>query len=242
MADALKARLEKLAELRKLKDEAIQENRKELYAEHQRSKTNPREETKRERKRNEAEKLLARQEAEKKGEDWQRKNFWDISIEDAEKWEEKQEKKASRANTGFTDYNQVAQKKYERLINEFKPNLTAYKEQKAAALASASLVTTEDGKNVASVDVEGNFFRDANSLSYATVDQTPSREAVDRVVQDVHKQIIQRENYSRKRAARDDDDITYINERNRRFNEKISRFYDAYTREIRENFERGTAL
>ncbi|CAG8811173.1 6378_t:CDS:1, partial [Racocetra fulgida] len=47
-----------------------------------------------------------------------------------------------------------------------------------------------------------------------------------------------REKFSRQKTINEDDDITYINERNRRFNEKIGRFYDKYTREIKENFER----
>lgn len=38
------------------------------------------------------------------------------------------------------------------------------------------------------------------------------------------------------------DDISWINEKNRVFNQKIARFYDKYTKEIRENLERGTAL
>ena len=67
--------------------------------------------------------------------------------------------------------------------------------------------------------------------------------------------------FSRKRANEDEGDITYINERNRVFNKKVShsspyrlgalasplltqiaRFYDKYTTEIRASFERGTAL
>eukprot|EP00871_Galdieria_phlegrea_P004224 jgi/Galph1/4802/GphlegSOOS_G3455.1 len=37
-------------------------------------------------------------------------------------------------------------------------------------------------------------------------------------------------------------DISFINERNRRFNDKIARSFDEYTAEIRQNLERGTAL
>ncbi|KAL3823640.1 hypothetical protein ACHAXA_005621 [Cyclostephanos tholiformis] len=37
-------------------------------------------------------------------------------------------------------------------------------------------------------------------------------------------------------------DVTSINERNKRFNEKISRNFDKHTAEIRQNLERGTAL
>jgi pre-mRNA-splicing factor SYF2 len=36
--------------------------------------------------------------------------------------------------------------------------------------------------------------------------------------------------------------ITYVNERNKVFNEKIARAFDKYTTEIRANLERGTAL
>jgi len=37
-------------------------------------------------------------------------------------------------------------------------------------------------------------------------------------------------------------DVSYVNQRNKRFNEKIGRTYDKYTAEIRQNLERGTAL
>ena len=40
----------------------------------------------------------------------------------------------------------------------------------------------------------------------------------------------------------EDKDITYINERNRKFNEKIDRSYSKYTQEIKQNLERGTAI
>jgi len=38
------------------------------------------------------------------------------------------------------------------------------------------------------------------------------------------------------------EDVSYVNKRNKRFNEKISRNFDKYTAEIRQNLERGTAL
>lgn len=37
-------------------------------------------------------------------------------------------------------------------------------------------------------------------------------------------------------------DVSYINKRNKHFNEKINRNYDKHTAEIRQNLERGTAL
>ncbi|CAG8492907.1 6949_t:CDS:2 [Acaulospora morrowiae] len=239
--EKMKSRFEHLQKLRSRKDEAEQANRQELYDEHQRKKINPRDKIRQERKREEAEKLLARQEAEEKGEDYERKQFWNYSVESVEKWEKKQEKKLKRSDIAFTDYNQVAHKKYKRMINDFTPDLASYNAKKETARASASLVTTEDGE-VVPIDAESSFYRDANSLQYASVDDQPSREAIDRLVNDVEKQIDRREKFSRQKAVNEDDDITYINERNRKFNEKIGRFYDKYTQEIKENFERGTAM
>jgi pre-mRNA-splicing factor SYF2 len=67
--------------------------------------------------------------------------------------------------------------------------------------------------------------------------------------------------FSRRRLNEDEGDITYINEHNKVFNKKvrssvvsiaqmltfrklsqIARYYDKYTKEIRDSFERGTAL
>lgn len=46
----------------------------------------------------------------------------------------------------------------------------------------------------------------------------------------------------RERTEFEGEDVTYINQRNKRFNQKISRNYDKHTAEIRQNLERGTAL
>ena len=48
--------------------------------------------------------------------------------------------------------------------------------------------------------------------------------------------------FSRRRAFDENDDVTFINERNRKFVQKINRAFDQYTEEIRENIERGTAI
>tara|TARA_R110002050_G_scaffold246357_1_gene384129 strand:+ start:1179 stop:1355 length:177 start_codon:yes stop_codon:yes gene_type:complete len=58
----------------------------------------------------------------------------------------------------------------------------------------------------------------------------------------VNKLNERRGKYSRRRQFYEDADITYINERNRKYNEKIARAFDEYTTEIKQNLERGTAL
>ncbi|KAI8904831.1 SYF2 splicing factor-domain-containing protein [Gorgonomyces haynaldii] len=51
----------------------------------------------------------------------------------------------------------------------------------------------------------------------------------------------QRANFS-KRKFKKDDTVDYINDRNKRFNKKVARAFDAHTKEIKDNLERGTAL
>ena len=69
-----------------------------------------------------------------------------------------------------------------------------------------------------------------------------SKDAIDKMAQDVEAQIAKREKYSRRRMHDDDADIDYINERNKKFNKKLERFYNEYTKDIKDNLERGTAV
>lgn len=51
-----------------------------------------------------------------------------------------------------------------------------------------------------------------------------------------------RDKYHRRRMFDPEAPIDFINERNRKFNEKIERFYGKYTDDIKQNLERGTAV
>ncbi|EKX73067.1 peptidylprolyl isomerase, putative [Theileria equi strain WA] len=70
-----------------------------------------------------------------------------------------------------------------------------------------------------------------------------SEAAKDAVVRNVEKQYKKRDAFSRRRMYDDEaQDISYINERNRVYNKKLERSFGAYTLEIKQNLERGTAL
>eukprot|EP01107_Rhizomastix_libera_P008068 TRINITY_DN2313_c0_g2_i1.p1 TRINITY_DN2313_c0_g2~~TRINITY_DN2313_c0_g2_i1.p1 ORF type:complete len:253 (+),score=74.24 TRINITY_DN2313_c0_g2_i1:295-1053(+) len=70
---------------------------------------------------------------------------------------------------------------------------------------------------------------------------TTDPEKVDKLVATITKE--QKKPFSRRRPVDEEGkDVTFINERNRKFNEKINRAYDQYTTEIKQNIERGTAL
>lgn len=85
------------------------------------------------------------------------------------------------------------------------------------------------------------FYPEANSLDLGN--DTPIPEAnVNRMVRELNSSQVSRHNFSRRRAHNEDKDVDYINERNKKFNEKLERHYNKYTVEIRQNLERGTAV
>jgi pre-mRNA-splicing factor SYF2 len=186
---------------------------------------------------------------------FERKRAWDYTIEESEKWDERMAaKKAARENNAFQDYSAEAGKIYERQIREMEKLAgkdggklreeydTAKTEllEHAARGGGLEIVEMENGEMVA-IDKEGRFYADHDSTGF--VEQKPKKENVDRLVEDLRKADEVR---MKKRRARgmeaDEGDVTFINEKNKQFNMKLARFYDRYTTDIRESFERGTAL
>ncbi len=85
-----------------------------------------------------------------------------------------------------------------------------------------------------------SFYATSGSLVHGT--HTDRKQAIDKMAEDVQKQVAKREKFSRRRAFDDGADIDYINERNMKFNKKLERFYGGYTKDIKDNLERGTAV
>ena len=192
---------------------------------------------------------LLKAETEEAGEDFERKRAWDWTIDESEKWDKRMKKKgAHRDNNAFKDYHQESNKDYKRLLRNIDPDLDAYTKQKLAAIEKAAasggleIVETEDGEMIA-VDKDGSFYSTADTTSFAQ--NKPEKAAVDRVVADLNRAEEQRLKKRKERMAKngeDGGDITYINEKNKQFNQKLERFYDKYTAEIRDSFERGTMI
>ncbi|KAJ3415704.1 hypothetical protein HDV05_004382 [Chytridiales sp. JEL 0842] len=206
------------------------DNRKDVVEEHQKARQNPREEIRNEKKKREAEILQSRLEAEEQGEDYERKRSLNYTVEAVERYDKKMKEKEKRMDTRFTDFTQVAAKKYKRMVKVIKPNLEQYQAIAAGRDATGMLVDGEDANG------------ELNSQAYAVVGNKPSASSIEKVVRDIEKQNERRKAYSRRRAHREDEDVTYINERNMRFNKKIARAYDKHTSDIKAAFERGTAL
>jgi len=73
-------------------------------------------------------------------------------------------------------------------------------------------------------------------------EEKPNQERLNKLVEDIEKQEEKRKKFSRRRLHNEDDDISYINQRNKVFNEKLQRNFGSYTAETKYNLERGTAL
>jgi len=72
------------------------------------------------------------------------------------------------------------------------------------------------------LDEDGRFYANANSLG--VMEHKPSKEAVDRLVAETRKREADKEAKRRKKRAGEDGDVSYINKRNKVFNEKLSRY------------------
>jgi pre-mRNA-splicing factor SYF2 len=244
---------DRLAKFRALQARAkasSNQNLKEATKESQRLATDPSQLTALNRKHAIASHKLLKADTEEAGEDFERKRAWDWTIEESERWDKRVRKRDShRDDTAFRDYARESEKAYKRqLRNMGNPDLERYTREKMAAIEKAAaagtleIVETEDGEMVA-VDTDGTFFSTADSTAFAQ--HKPEKAAVDRLVDDLRKAEAAALKKRRERMAKngeDAGDVTYINEKNKQFNQKLARFYDKYTAEIRDSFERGTMV
>ena len=182
--------------------------------------------------------------------DFERKRNWDYTVEESESWDKRMAKKArNRDGVAFADYRNEANKVYKRQVKQMsKVDQEAYAAQKAEKLQQQissgllQLVETPAG-DIYTVDSLGRINTPVDE-AYAH-DHKPSKEAVDRLVEDLEKGERARLKARAARGIRDEQDVgdvTYINQKNKQFNDKLARFYNRYTSEIRESFERGTAI
>ncbi|KAL2047401.1 hypothetical protein N7G274_001422 [Stereocaulon virgatum] len=246
-ADKIKDRQERFKALQARAQKSAKTNLKEAAAESQRLATDPNLLSSLSRKQAFASHNLLKADTAAAGEDFERKRAWDWTINESEKWDKRMGKKEKhREDVAFQDYTQDARKIYKRQLRELQPDLDMYEKEKAAAVQKAALsgglkiVETDDGE-LAAVDKNGTFYSTADSTDF--IENKPEKSAVDRLVKDLQKAEETRLKKRRDRGKGDDDgDVTFINDKNKQFNQKLARFYNKYTAEIRDSFERGTMI
>ncbi|KAI0542383.1 SYF2 splicing factor-domain-containing protein [Xylaria digitata] len=250
-ADTATKAKERLARFRALQARAktsSDQNLKEAAKESQRLATDPSALTELRRRRDIATHKLLKAETEEAGDDFERKRAWDWTAEESERWDKRLKKKAAhRDNNAFQDYRAESNKIYKQQLQNLAPDMERYEKdkmkaiEKAAASGGLDIIETEEGELIA-VDKDGSFYSTADTTTFH--ENKPDKAAVDRLVDDLKKAEDARLRKRKERMARngDDGDITYINEKNKQFNQKLARFYNKYTAEIRESFERGTRI
>jgi pre-mRNA-splicing factor SYF2 len=233
--DAVAKARERLERFKVLQDRAkigAQKNLKQAAIESHRLATDPNLLTSLNRKSAIASQKLMKAEAEEAGEDFERKRAWDWTVDESERWDKRLKKKgAHRDDQAFQDYRQDSRKVYKRQIRDLKPDMDEYEKEKmkaierAAASGGLEIVETDDGELVA-VDKDGTFYSTADSTGF--VEHKPPKEAVDRMVKDLQQAEEARLRKRRERLGKDGDDgdVTYINDKNKQFNQKLARFYN----------------
>jgi pre-mRNA-splicing factor SYF2 len=227
-----KERLERFKALQARAKTGAQKNLKEATLESQRLATDPNLLTSLNRKSAIASHNLLKADTEAEGGDFERKRAWDWTIEESERWDKRLKKKeAHRDDQAFQDYRQDSRKVYKRQIRDLKPDMEYYEKEKMAAVEKAAasggleIVETDDGELVA-VDKDGTFYSTADSTGF--VEHKPPKDAVDRLVKDLQQAEEARLKKQRERNGNkgEDGDVTYINEKNKQFNQKLNRFYN----------------
>ncbi|KAI4279407.1 MAG: hypothetical protein L6R38_005046 [Xanthoria sp. 2 TBL-2021] len=247
LVDKANERREKFKALQARARHAGERNLKEQAAEAQRQSIDPNLLASLGRKQAIASHKLLKADTAADGEDFERKRAWDWTVEESEKWDKRMSKKEKhREDVAFQDYRQDARKIYKRHLRDLQPDMEGYEREKAAAVQKAAMsggleiVETEDGE-LAAVDKNGTFYSTADSTDF--VENKPQKTAVDRLVSDIKKAEEVRLKKRRDRGKGEEEgDITYINDKNKQFNQKLARFYNKYTAEIRDSFERGTMI
>jgi pre-mRNA-splicing factor SYF2 len=231
-ATKAKERMERFKALKERARLGEQKNEKERKLESQRLATDPNLLASLNRKRDVASHNLIKAEAEEKGEDFERKRAWDWTIEESERWDKRLKKKdAHRDDQAFQDYRQDSRKVYKRQVRNLEVDMEGYEKEKmkavekAAASGGLEIVETDDGELVA-VDKDGTFYSTADSTGF--VEHKPPKDAVDRLVKDLQQAEDARLKKRKERmaASGEDGDVTYINEKNKNFNQKLNRFYN----------------
>jgi len=208
--------------LRQLHDrrfEARKANRAEVVEEDRREKLPPNFEQKLARKQWQIDDLERRKDFEERGEDYERARMLETQADSADKVSAAKRRKQN-PDSGFTTYDAMTLRQYQSQTKQMKPDMKNYAVEKA--------------------DKGSAFYPTVNTLLQGS--HYPSRDNITKMTEDLEKTIEKRGKFSRRRTFDPDAPSDFINERNRKYNAKLERFYGEYTKDIRQNIERGTAV
>lgn len=131
-----------------MREEASLENLEATKIEDAEMKLNPKTQARLDRKKAQAEKYLAQQNAAVLGIDLERLKAREYTAEEVAQWNRLQEERKARKDPGFTDYNQLAFRKYEKKIASMeKSGPTTANEKEAIKTLSEELKQDDEARN-----------------------------------------------------------------------------------------------
>lgn len=240
MDDDAAARRARLQQLQARMGDVTRANRREVAAEQaaKREAAQNRETIGKQFKLSKAARMLDERDIAERGENVERHRALNYSIEENDAWEEHLEKKERRRDKGMIDFQDLAERSYQRQVAQLKPDLAAYASQKSEAGASPGASAKHAGDEGALVRAEAAQGKKLVPASEANVSPAvatygqhkPSAAAVDRLVSHLNHECVcanPRQDHIKRRSRQREDDpdaeVNYINKRNKHFNRKVER-------------------
>merc|ERR1711981_290221 len=211
---------DRMAKLRGLKTTARKENRAAVQEEDRLAKLPHNHASQQQSAQWKLDEIERKKAAKDKGDDYDLVKLREVQADHAEAKAIKKKLKAD-PDTGWASWADCTSRQYRRLAKEITPDWRAYQSERE---------------------------RLGNDAFYATLNtqveesRKDSTNAKNKLAESITAQQEKRAKYHRRRTFNEDDHINFINERNRKFNQKAERAFGNYTSEIRDNIERGTAL
>ena len=130
-------------------------------------------------------------------------------------------------DVAFQDYTQAARKIYKKQLREMgAPDLASYTKEKGKVIRDGQVFETVDEETgemqLVAVDRDGEFYAGMDSLGF--VDNKPPKAKIDKLVGDLRK--AEEARMKRSRGKGEEEDVTYINDKNKQFNMKLARYYN----------------
>ncbi|KAL9650957.1 hypothetical protein ABK040_015060 [Willaertia magna] len=181
-------------------------------------------------------------------------NTNDITLEQSDKFEKKRKRKDQLIKPqGWEVYNkdflhQTHNKRIkEALQNKLLPNTSST----FPGLSSSSSSNNSKKEEEEGHDEDNKEEEEYNNVNYLNNERNETEELKNRMAEELNTKIEKRKAFSRVRKnekalleGKDDnvENVDYINDQNRKYNKALSKAYDKYTQDIRNNLERGTAI
>jgi pre-mRNA-splicing factor SYF2 len=213
------AQLEKIKLLRNTRNDARKMNRQAVQEEDRLSKLPSNHGARQERAQWKLDEIVRKEKAAGAAEDYDLVKLREVQADHAESKQVKKNNKKD-PDQGWTSWADCSSRTYRKQVKDKEPNWKEYAKEKER-LGEAFYATLNTQMEVSRKD---------------------SPNALNKLSEAIDSQQQKRAKFHRRRTYNEDDHINFINERNRKFNAKAERAYGQYSTEIRDSFERGTAL